>query len=95
MTPTGPAVTAVITDAINLTVRGTGFTRGERLTISLADNPEGDNATALNEGAPYVVPRNGRLNYRVALEEAPAGTLYVVVTDQDGVIREISPVTVR
>jgi hypothetical protein len=88
-------VTAVITSDVNLRVTGTGFTAGERLIISLADNPQGDDAVALNEATPYLVPRNGRLNFRTVLEEPPAGEVYAVVTNVDGEVLKIVPVRIR
>lgn len=88
-------MTAIITGGVNLRVTGSGFTSGERLIISLADNAAGDNAAALNAETPYLVPRNGRLNYRVALPEAQAGPLWVVITDQQGQVLKIVPVAIR
>jgi hypothetical protein len=88
-------VTAVITGGVNLRVTGTGFTSGERLIVSLADNAAGDNAVALNEATPYLVPKTGRLIYRTVLAEPQAGPVYAVVTNTKGEVRKIVPVTIR
>lgn len=96
MTPTAQlTVTAVITGGVNLRVAGSGFTSGEQLIISLADNAQGANAVALNVEKPYIVPKNGRLNFRIALAQPPAGKVWAVVTNVNGEVRKIAPVTIR
>lgn len=97
VTPTQQlTVTAVVTGGVNLRVVGSGFTSGEKLIISLADNAQGAGAVALNAETPYTVPRNGRLNFRIVLTDPPAGKVWAVVTDAvTGEVRKIAPVTIR
>lgn len=96
MTPTAQlTVTAVITGDVHLRVAGTGFTAGEKLIVSLADNAQGSGAVALNDDAPYSVPKNGRLNFRTVLAEPPAGKVWAVVTNIAGDVRSIVPVKIR
>lgn len=97
VTPTSQlTVTAVITGGVNLRVVGSGFTSGEQLIISLADNAQGNNAVVLNADKFYNVPKNGRLNFRIALTQPPAGKVWAVITDAgSGEVRKIVPVTIR
>jgi hypothetical protein len=89
-------VSSVITGGVYLRVTGSGFTYTEKLIISLADNVQGSGAVALNADAPYVVPRNGRLNFRTVLAQPPAGKVWAVVSDAvTGEVRKIVPVTIR
>jgi hypothetical protein len=83
-------VTAVLTGN-RLRIAGTGWTSGDRLTISLSANADGSAATQLGEAR---VGRNGRFSLNVTLGQAPPTPAYVVVTNASGTTTVIVQVRV-
>lgn len=90
-TPTRPlTATAVLTDNVNLRVTGSGWPPNSRLSISLSESPDGDEATLLGR---VRTNRNGRFTFSKVLDEPPAVPVYVVV-EYNPVFRLVVPVEV-
>jgi hypothetical protein len=83
-------VTATLSlDSLELRVIGANWPSNERVTISLSDNENGDNAQQL--GRPRA-NRRGRFTFETTLEQAPAGPVWIVA--KSGNIVVIEPVRI-
>jgi hypothetical protein len=66
---------------LRLRVIGADWPARETVTISLADNPEGNDAIEVRQAN---TGRQGNFNVTVTLPQAPPGPVWVVITDPEG-----------